>query len=135
MDKVIAKFEIDDRVLEISLQEFLEKYNGYRLVICHVTEEEFLNMESQIRSIPKKLYERVKYINKGYDDSRVLGYYDEYLKEVIYVDYNNPECKRDINDFNDRMKVYTTKTYDEIVNQKVMCKLPRKHRLPVTKIL
>ena len=151
MDRVIVMFSGEDRVLNMKLVDFLEQYNGYRVLICNVTEDEFNCMEDQIRSGLKKLYERLNIIsNIGYDPTRVIGYYDMDLKKVKSID---PEISDiDVNDaeFKGMMKVYTTESYEKLDSYvsdtndkkeeslnnyiKEKRKLPRYHRLPISKV-
>lgn len=152
MDRVIVKFSAEDRVLNMGLHDFLRDYNGYRVLICNVNEDEFICMEDQIRSGLKKLYERLNIVsNIGYDPSRVIGYYDMDLKVVKAVDPELDSINVDDVEFKNIMKVYTTESYEEfdeylsgdVKDKEVMeykreikekRKLPRYHRLPISKI-
>lgn len=148
MDKVIAMFEAEDKIYFDGIHEFLKKYDGYRLVICNVTEDEFNCMEDQIKSGLKRLYERLNSIqNIGYDKSRVIGYYDTDMMQLKFINPEIEQINLESDEFKNTMKVYTTVSYhelnksygnneDEVVTNYIKIKrnLPRYHRLPISKI-
>lgn len=116
MEKVIVMFQMEDRVLNQDLYSFLKQYEGYKVIICNVNDEEFKNMENQVKNGFKRLYERIPKIQvRGYDNTRVLGYYDMDIKKIRFINFKTEKVDLEEEVFKNAIKVYTTESYDDII--------------------
>ena len=88
---VIAMFTNNDRVLKMSLYKFIDLYKNAPFYVCHVTEDEYKLMSSQLQN-GKFLKER--YQNNrdcGYDNSRYLLLNDTVNNIIRLSDCNSNE--------------------------------------------
>lgn len=137
----IVMFKDEDKIIEEDIFEFVEEQYRFksRFVMCHVTEEEYKRMVSQVNN--NQLKERNKNLRAyeyGYERYRYLAAYYPYDDQVLIANYNDLERNGsyvlDRNGFsfhefkqqfpNDNsispklggIKIYTTTTYDEFVS-------------------
>ena len=137
---VIVMFEKEDKILPISLYEFMELYKDKSYLVCNVSQVDF---QKQINQIKKdgKLYERdLNKTNTYYDQSNYLlakrkndeivriangidnimdGSYC--LTNNIYLYYNEKMVSFDKDEtfmetFNYEIKVYTVETFKDVID-------------------
>lgn len=140
--KIIAMYKNKDIELNIDLYEFIYERYKYAtpFIICHVTEDEYKEMLNQIKT--GLLNERNKNLLKeeiGYNKSRYMVAYNPILNNITIADYNDYEKlgnytiddfynityneqglqfpkDKNINKYISGIKVYTTITYEELIN-------------------
>lgn len=142
MSKIIVMFENEDRELNMCLYDFVDAQ--YRvsnpIMVCHVTEEEYINMRKQVKS--GCLNERLPRITDenhiGYNKFRYVITYDRIENNLLISDYDNPKnigsyvIDSDGIHYNENgyqitnhpdarrfafcgLKVYTTESYNDII--------------------
>ena len=92
MNSIIVMYEDVDKELNMSLYDYIEHTYRYAIpvIVCHVTEEEYANMQKQLKS--GCLNERLPRIKElGYNKFRYLIAYDSECKEFLISDYDHPE--------------------------------------------
>lgn len=144
MGKIIVMFENEDKELNMSLYDFIdEQYRKANpIMVCHVTEEEYLIMKKQIKS--GTLNERFSVMDKtekqrGYNKFRYVVNYNKAKNNLLISDYNSPKklgsymLDSDGIHYNEKgyqitnhpftyqftfssLKVYTTETYEDIIS-------------------
>ena len=139
-NKIIVMYENTDKELNMSLYDFVQEYyrNANHIMVCHVTEEEYKIMIEQIK---KGCLDERKQSAK--DDIRYVHYrylmvYDPYDNCISIANYNDYEQKGNYYvdnsgiHYNENgiqfpknfhyqpisrgVKVYTTETYEEVIN-------------------
>lgn len=141
MNSIIVMFEKEDIEIGISLYDFISNQyrNGVSMLVCNVTEEEYEEMQRQIKC--GCLRERSTRIMSneeiGYNKFRYLLKYNNNSTEMHISDYNNPKKRGSYTvdsegihydeegyQFSDnpiqktekyRLKVYTTETYNDVI--------------------
>ncbi len=93
MSKIIVMLENEDRELNMSLYDFIdEQYRkANSIMVCHVTEEEYSNMEKQIKSgcLNERL-PRITVQDMGYNRFRYVVTYNRLENNLLVSDYDNP---------------------------------------------
>lgn len=142
MSNIIVMFENEDKELNMSLYDFIDEQYRKKtpIAVCHVTEKEYNNMKKQVRL--GCLYERLPRITNSddmeYNKFRYVVVYDSIENNLLISDYDNPKkIGNYILDYDGihynpkgyqipyintirfgqscRLKVYTTETYNNIV--------------------
>lgn len=156
MDKIIVMEQ--DKILNMNIFEFIENQYKYQnnFIVCHVTKDEYKIMVKQIKNdgCLKEKYSRIDNLNLGYDKFRYMIAYNPKTNVIHLADYNNPDkigtyiIDENGISYNEKMKqfykehylaeimkgpkVYTTTTYEEIVNHYITLK--RKKDIPNTSL-
>lgn len=136
---IIVMFEKEDKILEISLYEFMKLYDYTSYLVCSVSVSDFENQIKQIK-INKKLDERDPEKSKcSYNNSncllakrknnniiRIANYNDKNIEGSYYlsndkIHYDNQMIRFDKDDsfcqsFEYEIKAYTTENFEDIIN-------------------
>lgn len=141
MDKIIVMYNNEDKVLNMSLYEFVkEQYKcGKKFIVCNITNDEYKEMIKQIKN--GCLQERLPRTTKdslSYNKFRYMIAYDTCHDNILFCDYDNIDTKgsyimnnekiiyeknavkfpKDI--INSRylggLKVYTTESYSDVIS-------------------
>ena len=139
MNRIIVMFKDEDKEVNMSLYDFIDEQYRYAnpFMVCHVTEEEYQIMLNQIKQ--GCLYERIARITDyGYDKFRYLLAYDSLNNNISVADYDNLEKRGNyvidsegihfnergyqfpknfgVNRFFSReLKIYTTESYEQVI--------------------
>ena len=139
MNRIIVMFKDEDKELNMSVYDFIDEQYRYSnpFMVCHVTEEEYQIMLNQIKQ--GCLYERIARITDyGYDKFRYLLAYDSLNNNISVADYDNLEKRGNyvidsegihfnergyqfpkdfgVNRFFSReLKIYTTESYEQVI--------------------
>ena len=92
-NEVIIMFGNKDKVFDISLYDFLEKYSAYSFIVCNVTSDEFEIMKKQIKD-EGHLKERFSKDDIGYKKDRYFLSNDLKSKETKIYNYNNAKDRK-----------------------------------------
>ena len=140
--KIIAMYHNKDIELNIDLYEFIYERYKYAtpFIVCHVTEDEYKEMLTQIKKgYLNERNNKIKRNELGYNKSRYMVAYNPILNNITIADYNNYEKlgnytiddfynitynekgipfpkDKSINRYIKGIKVYTTITYEELIN-------------------
>ncbi len=138
MENLIVSTNKSDKKVEMSIYELIEEFyaTGRRFLVSHITEEEYEEMSRQLdRGF---LFERLdRTTKKGYDTTRWMIALDSLNQTLKFSDYNDIDkngsyifksgklewekgkksfvSEPDSNKYTIGIKVYTTKTYDEVI--------------------
>lgn len=140
MDKIIIMNGKRDIILDSNIYEYIDSQYKYKIkfTLCHVTEEEFEIMKKQIKMWGlKERLSKIDNMNLGYDKLRYLIDYNPVLDILNIADYDNPDkigaykidetgisydekmkqfpMYTSSEKLNEGFKVYTTATYEEII--------------------
>lgn len=139
MNRIIVMFKDEDKEVNMSLYDFIDEQYRYAnpFMVCHVTEEEYQIMLNQIKH--GCLRERLSRITDyGYDKFRYLLAYDSLNNNISVADYDNLEKRGNyvidsegihfnergyqfpkdfgVNRFFSReLKIYTTESYEQVI--------------------
>lgn len=141
MERIIVMFEKEDIEIDMSLYDFISNQyrNGVSMLVCNVTEEEYKEMQRQIKigCLRERSTRIMSNEEIGYNKFRYLLKYNNKSTEICISDYNNLKKRGSYKidsegihydeegyQFSNnsmqktekyRLKVYTTQTYDDVI--------------------
>lgn len=140
MDKIIEMLGDRDKVLNMSLYEYIESQykNGNKFIACHVTEEEYKCMLQQIKNgCLNERNSRISRDSMEYDKFRYMLAYNPISNNILLANYNDFNAIGTYTIDNDGIhfdeeglqfpkdysisrviggtKIYTTTSYEEVI--------------------
>lgn len=141
MNKIIIMFEKEDIEIDMSLYDFISNQyrNGVSMLVCNVTEEEYKEMQRQVKigSLRERSTRMMNNKEIGYNRFKYLLKYNNNSNQIYISDYSNPEKRGSYTLDSEgihydeegyqfsksfmqkiekcRLKVYTTETYNDVI--------------------
>lgn len=149
MDSIIVKFDSKDKIINMSLYEFMdiEVGNDVPFSVCNVSEEDYKEIDRQVRlGYLQERIPRLDLTRKPYNSNRYVAGYNRELKEIILsnpggVDkgrysikdgilrYNEEELALSSDEmasvFGKEIKIYTTESFDDIIKHYLLNKMEK----------